>query len=445
MKATDTCDRTAMSHALVFLDTNAALHFRRADEIDWLELIGSTTATIIISSVFLRELELQKVQNPKKKLRDRARETVVWLHSRRREKVLRAGVDLLFVSKEPLIDFEALELDRTLYDDRLIAAAIAYRNEAPNADIWVATADLGLQLKLERFGISAIELPEALALLSEPDPDQRELERVSRELQRFQSRMPDLRLWFADSGPGSRIEVKVAEVSDYEAPEPLQAAKARHPLITGEMYSPGHGLEGSPAAPLGALLSAGSEAFKNLANSHNELVEAYYQQYSRFLTDHEDWISAERLTFEIRLVFGNGGTLPATDIDIDLIFPATILLLDNDDATEEPFPPSPPPPFPSFGLNLTTRNWYVERSTRADRSWVPNLLGDEPQIDHERGAVSFHISSLKHHDQLELGSFLCQFANQESVASFSIKLRITAAELLDPINEVLHVVLANEN
>jgi PIN domain len=236
-----------MANAFVFLDTNAALHFRRADEIDWLKLTHAEAVTVVITSVFLRELETQKVQNPKKRLRDRARETVIWLHTCRGQKTLRTGVDLLFLPKEPLIDFEALELDRGLYDDRLIASAIAFRSRYPNAIIWVATADLGLELKLELFGLNPLALPETLSLPEDPDPDRKELERIKRELQRLQSRMPDLRLWFADGGAGARLEIGVAELTDSEVPEPLDVVKALHPLVANGMHYPSVHLEGGLA------------------------------------------------------------------------------------------------------------------------------------------------------------------------------------------------------
>src|SRR5258708_3041213 len=66
----------------IFLDCNSALHYRRADQIDWCALADSAEVALVIAPVFLRELEQQKVVNGSKKLRHRADDAVRWLASR---------------------------------------------------------------------------------------------------------------------------------------------------------------------------------------------------------------------------------------------------------------------------------------------------------------------------------------------------------------------------
>lgn len=58
--------------AHVFIDTNVALHYRRMDEIDWRQLTGADKVVIVITPVFFRELDKQKVTNKSEKIRDRS-------------------------------------------------------------------------------------------------------------------------------------------------------------------------------------------------------------------------------------------------------------------------------------------------------------------------------------------------------------------------------------
>jgi hypothetical protein len=63
----------------LFLDTNALLHFKRPDQIDWPSLAKSSPVTLIFPPVVIRELEEQKVQNHTKRIRERAQAILGWL------------------------------------------------------------------------------------------------------------------------------------------------------------------------------------------------------------------------------------------------------------------------------------------------------------------------------------------------------------------------------
>src|SRR4051812_13913095 len=111
----------------VFLDANTALHFKRADQIDWCSLAETADVVLVAAPVFLRELEQQKVHNPSRKLRDRAKETIKWLHGfldSTPTPAVRPHVSLTFISCEPQIDFAARRLSERLNDDHLIASAV---------------------------------------------------------------------------------------------------------------------------------------------------------------------------------------------------------------------------------------------------------------------------------------------------------------------------------
>jgi len=66
----------------LFIDTNVLLHYRRLEEIDWLGFSHSDEAVLLLSPVIIRELERQKITHPQRKLRKRAQEVVLNLHSK---------------------------------------------------------------------------------------------------------------------------------------------------------------------------------------------------------------------------------------------------------------------------------------------------------------------------------------------------------------------------
>ena len=119
--------------AYVILDTNVVLHFKRANEIDWCALTGSREAVLIITPVFLRELEEEKVHNKLARLRERAAGTIRWLEqlltADNNVKSIRKNVTLSASPYEPTLNFLEHRLSERIADDQLIANAIEIRNQ----------------------------------------------------------------------------------------------------------------------------------------------------------------------------------------------------------------------------------------------------------------------------------------------------------------------------
>ena len=134
------------ARVFVFLDANIAMHFRRADEIDWLELVGSRSVTLVAAPVFIRELDHHKVAHSVKRLRDRAAATIAWLVNQMDSEdpvYIRPGVELLFLSNDPKTDLEQHGLNRQIMDDWLIASILEF-DVPQGASVAVATADGGM-------------------------------------------------------------------------------------------------------------------------------------------------------------------------------------------------------------------------------------------------------------------------------------------------------------
>lgn len=186
--------------AYVFVDANTALHFKRPDQIDWLRLTKAKEVVLVAAPILLRELENQKVVNTSRKLRERANAYVKWLHKFAVDPKteVRTSVRWLFLAHEPQIDFVAERLSTNIHDDHLIASALGHMREG-HTHVFVATADLGLTVKLRARGISVLTLSDDLRLPIEADPLEQENSALKQQLARLHARMPKLSVAF-DNG-----------------------------------------------------------------------------------------------------------------------------------------------------------------------------------------------------------------------------------------------------
>src|SRR5260221_8443320 len=143
----------------LFVDTNILLHFRRLEEIDWLRLAKAQTAAVMLAPVVIRELDQHKDSHPQQKLRKRAQEVTAHLYEKLRSgkaAELRDHVTLQYVAHEPTINFAAHQLQPQVNDDCLIASVLESSLARAGDEFHLVSSDLGIILKAQAHGISAI-------------------------------------------------------------------------------------------------------------------------------------------------------------------------------------------------------------------------------------------------------------------------------------------------
>ncbi len=312
--------------AHVFIDTNVALHYRRMDEIDWRQLTGADKVVIVITPVFFRELDKQKVTNKSEKIRDRAKKTVKWLWKCYSEgsNSIRDGVTLHIVTHEPEVDFKYHNLSNDVADDHLIASALDYHLQHDlDQPVFIATDDTGLKIKA-RDGIKLLELPDKFRLKSEPDkhakPRQRE--------EFLESRIPKLSVAF--EGGKDRLKLSFVKPTMKDVLSPSQIRK-KYPLK--EVNIPVGGLP----KPRGVLKQFGSQPHINIR--HNKKLNEYYERYDKYYEDRVAYEEEASLYFYFQLVISNKGTTPASNIDLYLNLPDGVKAVDK--FPEEPKCPPP--------------------------------------------------------------------------------------------------------
>src|SRR5579885_114537 len=188
-------------HKYIFVDTNLFEQYQPIEDIDWLSLANCTSATIVIAPVVLSELNEHKDRGSRGRLKRKATSALSALrtYSIQSTPLIRPLVDLRFRTKEPTIDFAGYQLNDSVNDDRLIASAIEFALEGnlDKATVFIATGDLGLELKTKSQNLVApLPLPEERRLPQEPDDDEKEIQKLTKQLQQLQAAAPDLFLTF---------------------------------------------------------------------------------------------------------------------------------------------------------------------------------------------------------------------------------------------------------
>lgn len=292
-----------IEEAHVFLDTNILLHFAPPDQIDWPALCGARRVLLVVYPLLRKELSKAKDLHPSKRIRRRAGEREAWLRERLAvmDQPVRPHVFLVRDAAEPRAVLAHLGLDKEVSDDLIIAHAVAYREAGRSA--FVATADGGLEMKLEDQGVPVILLDDRLRLAPEPDPEAARADAAERELRALRNRLPDLQLLASPpcavtrrQGFG-RVEAYIqagidAAEADYRARQVVQARR-RH----------GH-----------------AEGIR-LDTVHRPQHEHPLALARQFLREQHRWLCLTEGAVSLRLSVRNRGTLSATDVRVRVFFP----------------------------------------------------------------------------------------------------------------------------
>ena len=318
----------------IFIDSNTALHFKRPDQIDWCTLANANKVILVAAPVLLRELEQQKIGNRSPKLRERAADYITWLHRfvRHSETEVRASVGWWFLPDEPQLDFAAERLSQTIADDHLIASVLHYTRQSA-VSVLVATADLGLEVKLRSRGIGVLELPDDLRLPAELDPVELENRNLRRQIARFEARMPKLSVVFEGGAQHHPLPLRAPNGNSVAS---LDQIRVDNPYM--QRPKDGAGAAFVNFQRLTQQLGVSAER----ADKYDEELDQYFDQYQRYLDRHAAWCETLSLHHLVKFVIANDGTAPASNVDLDLFFPDGTRPVDEDDFPKEPKAPQAP-------------------------------------------------------------------------------------------------------
>lgn len=433
----------------ILLDANIVLHYQRVDSIDWLNLVNAQQVILVICPVFFRELEQNKAHNPSKKLRKRAAQFISWIADAARAMKpysIREGVFIKFIANDPEIDFSANNLIRSLSDDWLIASTIAYKNETSKNTV-VATADLGLEIKLRNRGFDVVVLHEELLLPQEQDIEENELIKLRQEVKRLKALSPKLSLLFLNNLDRINITLLAKESLETFLHTEMMEIKKEHYKIPKPQDT--KNTSNHPAS-LGSLITELSYFSGVIHNSatiekYNHKLDNFYVEYGNYLRELYKLREKGKLSFEIELLLRNNGTAPASNIDIVIQFPEMIELIDfeNISVPKKPIPPT------RFSYNsLFPAHTYGDQWGLPDFQHITTLRdilnGKKvrgPILNPDKNMVTFWLANLKHNFDYSFDIFRIGFRNRELICNFSCDFKLFPDESPDPIEGKLHFIV----
>ena len=428
--------RSTTAH--VFIDANTALHFKRPDQIDWRTMTNASEVVLVAVPVLLRELEEQRVINRSSKLRERAADYIKWLHQfvRRPDTEVRAGVRWWFLPNEPQIDFAAERLSRTIADDHLIASILDCSRQS-GLSVLVATADLGLEVKLRSRQIGVLELFDDLRLPAEPDPVELEIKNLRRQIARFEARMPRLSVTF--EGGAQHYSLSLGD-PNAKPPTPLDLIRAENPYMYGtQAVVRSQDSVGATFSEIQRLTQQFGVSAKQ-ADGYNEELERYFDQYQHYLDDHAAWRDTHSLHHLVRLVIANDGSAPASNIDLDLIFPDGTRPVDDDDIPSEPMAPKAPrrPQSIMDIPGLMGSDYLPSLFAPNPHDVINGNFYGQPIVVEEGISVRISYSTLKHGFSVTSEGLMFRFADAAAVRAFSVEYCLSADELPEALEGQLH-------
>lgn len=294
--------------AHVVLDANILLHFQPPDQIDWPALTGARRVFLVVYPLLRKELSKAKDMHPNKRIRKRAGEREAWLRERlsNMDEPIRPGVFLFRDAKEPRALIEQLGLAKEVSDDLIVAHAVSLRDGG--RQVFVVTADGGLEMKLEDQAVPVLVLDDALRLASEPDPDKARVIELERENKALRNRLPVLEvvplgacLVLRQEGHGT--------VDDYVA-KSLQAAEEAYreqQLLRAPIR-----YQGYDRMRLASIFDAQHKTHLDLAR--------------QFLWEQHRWVCITEGAAAFRIQVRNSGTLTATEVRVRLFSPSGIVM-----------------------------------------------------------------------------------------------------------------------
>ena len=251
---------------------------------------------------------------------------------------------------------------------------------------------------------------------------------VERERQRRTHREPELAVNFQNDEPATLV--RLSQKADNPDAKSLQAIKAATPLLPlpSEDIPRLFGSSASTMSGLG-MTPPPSQWSREDTEGYNSFVERYYRDWERYLDALTEWSLLCKRIFSVELLLSNTGTAPATNIDVQVLFPPHVAVFEADKLPERPEAPKPPPLMP-LGPG---KGWATPLDPKIDFGLFSPYTRKVTTVDTKENCVYFETSGLKHSHSIKIGTFAAGFLCREEIQSFTAQYVVTANEPIDSI------------
>lgn len=380
---------------VVFIDTNALLHYPPLAQIDWCKVCNAEAITIMLCQPVINELDKYK-SDPRLGERARSRIREIDQHI---EKEVRTGVRV-GVYNAPLrsADFPDT-LSPESFDDRITHFALMYEKREAKA-VAVITEDLGMKLRCRSHNVRVISPPEGQRLQSSQTDEQKKILELQRQLADIRNKQPAIHVMLS---PDSVHELKrpVLQLPNEAWGELQEAIRSRFYLTDTPLRSGD----------------------------------------TQFLRDMDQWLrnnyrvaDESARTIQAQLTIANTGAAPANGVDLTVQFPDSIVAI-------------------FYEASLSgERAIPMNRPISNRRDLV--LVEPAKPVPHNLWAVGHHlpfvgrlngrkfevtIPALAHADERTFPPLYLTFRSWEDVGTFTVNIRVRTLDPADLYDRVIPV------
>ncbi|GAB5492978.1 MAG: hypothetical protein Phog2KO_31930 [Phototrophicaceae bacterium] len=421
-----------------FLDTNMFLHFQPFDNISWINELKVNEVTICITFKTLSELD-------EKKREHKHRNRVISVQKKikqYKDKSIAENISFQIIQEASYKWLRENGFDPENPDSKIIGNISYFKSQHIADEIIVVTDDVNFQLRAEAKGLRYFEIDEKYRLPSELSAEQKELQKLRREIQKIENATPKLKMMFRDKNDEEKnqlqFEVDFSETIIFQNKlEQLKQKKYEELEYIDDIKN-------------------GNSSYSNLISSMRiygetiyptqEEVDKYHEDLDNFIhTEYTDYLKSQWMynldkeqLFSFRLALINSGTKPAQNVDVHLHFQDVFELLEDlEFELEEPYPPTRPKPKNRNSILMT----YSPTIQRYYNEPSPTSFSIN-KTDNYEYEVDIHLDTLKHHFAYSKELFIVFNPINVQKTGYAINYEITADNIPNLIEGKLSILLS---
>jgi PIN domain-containing protein len=364
----DTPPMTSTRILVLFPDTNLFVQCRPLHELDWAACGDHDEIHLIVSRPVQEEIDDHKNRG-NERLAKRARTTsslfrAILIDAAGCKEVKSAPPKIkVFISRDTSDNTLAPSLDPTQEDDQLVIAALTYRRDHPDADVWLLSHDTGPIASARVVGLPFIPIPDTWLLPPEKSEAERRAETLARELDRLKKAEPAFEVQCID--PHSNViqqlnlqVIRYHALTDTEIQELITRIQQRYPVVTD--FGP------DTVPDPGATLKSTADLKRVFVPPHDDDIAAYRDRaYPQWLSSCETFLRKFHLSQQaaapepvFTFAITNTGSRPAKDALITFTARGKFSIKPPSHTAETALPRTPtglppPPPAPTGEWQLT--------------------------------------------------------------------------------------------
>lgn len=285
--------RTIMKY--IVLDTNIYMHYKDAEQIDWKAVVtNGEDFEIIVPQKVIEEIDNHK-DSSRGKIQKKAKAISA-----------KFGNYFLGIGSVPTVvftniatplngEFDRFNLNINKADDVIIASALCMGVDVNN--IIIVSGDNGILMTAKRLSIPFYKIADSLRLSDELSEEDKELQKVKKELEEYKNRLPKPKLTFVNGSDRVTLQRVIPQDHTLEIERLVEDEIAKYPYKTyDELPNP----YDNPLMLFNSIQYTSEDI-----DIYNEAVKVYLKEYKTYITNKFAVEDARKRTHELRFLYDN--------------------------------------------------------------------------------------------------------------------------------------------